>query len=116
MNTSENDTDLLAALVGQRLAAWLKQAYPLTAKAKRVAADFGVDERTAQGWLTGALPKNKHMLAMKARYGWKFVAFIYEPFDWAGKAELRARLDALDRELVETRRLLRETQASGGAD
>lgn len=115
MNTSENDTDMLAALVGQRLAAWLRQAYG-DSKAKRIANDFGVDERTAQGWLSGTLPRNKHMLAMKKAWGWRFIAFIYQPFDWAGKADLRARLDDLDKSLAETRRLLRETQAGGGSD
>lgn len=110
MNTSGKDTDMLASMVGDRLAAWLRQAYP-DAKAKRVAADFDVDERTAKSWLSGALPKNKHMLAMKQRWGWRFVAFIYQPMDFAGQADLRARLDVLDTELAEVRRLLADRKA-----
>lgn len=81
--------------VGQRIAAWLRQAYP-DAKAKRIALDFGCDERTAKSWLAGERPIGRHLDAMIARWGRVFFAFVYEPvLNWAEQERLDAELAAL---------------------
>jgi hypothetical protein len=81
--------------VGGRVAAWLRQAYPADA-AKLIARDFGSDERTAKGWLSGNRPLNRHWDAMVARWGKAFLMFCYQPhFDWAEQERLDAELAAL---------------------
>ena len=91
--------------MGQRVCFWLKSYYPRNA-AKLIARDFRVSIATAKRWLAGALPTAEHLAAMGARFGKRFLAFVYEPAvgpwrDYAYEEEiqdLRTRLDALERE------------------
>lgn len=103
-DTEQMSDACVTAAVGERVAAWLRQVYP-DARAKRIARDFGCDERTAQGWLAGAAPANKHWHGMVARWGQRFLAFVYQPhFDWAEQARLDAELEALVNQLRERRK------------
>lgn len=95
MSLPESGVDFLMAEVAARIAAYLRQAFPGPSTTKQVALAFDVAVDTAKGWLGGQMPINRHLLAMKARFGAAFVAFIYEPMSWAGAYSLRARLDDL---------------------
>lgn len=64
--------------VGQRVALWLRQAYPRDG-AKLAANDFDASPHTTKKWFAGALPENRHMTAMAKRWGKRFLAFVYEP-------------------------------------
>src|SRR3990167_8603517 len=81
--------------MGPRVAHWLReQAYPGSAKAKRVARDFGVSEGTARLWLGGKRPESRWLEQMAKRWGWRFVTFVHAPL-CAPEADVVARLDRL---------------------
>lgn len=90
--------DALHGEVGQRVAYALRQVYPAHA-AKLIARDFGVDERTAKGWLAGQTPQGKHLLALMHKLGAWFASAVLVPVgDWASIVGARARLDLLQQE------------------
>jgi hypothetical protein len=76
--------------VGARLATHLRVTYQSHA-AKRIAADFDVEEVTARGWLKGRMPVSRHLTRMVARWGKPFLDFLYAPV--LGDPDLDIRLD-----------------------
>ena len=74
----EMNQALVADEVGDRVAAWLRNLFPVHT-AKEAARLFNCPPRTVEGWLQGQMPQNKHMLQMMAAWGKGFVAFVYEP-------------------------------------
>ena len=74
--------------VGERVAFWHKLLYP-DHRAKRMARDYDVSVPTAERWLAGALPPQKHFTRMVKRFGERFTQFVYEPV-WRSPEELAA--------------------------
>jgi hypothetical protein len=64
--------------VGQRVGFWLRQNFK-TDTAKSVARLLGCSPKTVEGWLSGSLPANRHMIQMIAKWGYGFIAFVFEP-------------------------------------
>lgn len=92
----------IAAEMGQRVAYWLRQAYPRDG-AKLAAQEFKASPHTTRRWLEGGLPESRHLQAMASKWGKRFVAFVYEPVvgPWGEYgieddiAELRASVERL---------------------
>lgn len=94
-------------VIGERTAAWLRQAFPGDNRAKLIAREFDCDERTAKAWLAGEPPQlHRHWHAMVGKWGKAFLAFVYQPFDWSAQLEIEARLDALEQEAAALRERL----------
>jgi len=110
-------TSAVAAIeVGSRIAAWLRQAYPDN-RAKRIARDFGCDERTAKSWLAGKRCENHHWDRMVARWGKAFLGFVYSAhFDWAAQLALEAQLEALQADLDDIRQQIKGTPNESNVD
>lgn len=94
-DTSQSDKTMTALDhthddVGARLAAHLRVTYQAHA-AKRIAADFDVEQVTARGWLKGRMPVSRHMTRMVARWGKPFLDFLYAPV--LGAPDLDIRLE-----------------------
>lgn len=87
--------------VGQQLAAWLAP-YP----AKRLARLFGVEPRTAKAWRSGELPQNRHLIAMVALWGRPFIDHIFAPVLVPAPADLARRLERLQIEISDIRRVI----------
>jgi hypothetical protein len=101
--------------VGPRVADWLRSNYR-DSLAKRVAREFEVSERQAQRWASGERPTPEHISAMAAKWGWRFIGFIYQgvvghPMPEVpalpAASEIHAKLDRLDQELAALRDDLR---------
>ena len=100
--------------IGPKVATWLRSNYQ-DCTAKRVARDFRVSERQAQRWAAGERPTSEHLSAMAARWGWRFVDFVFEGAVGIAAAarppsnvELYERLDRLEQSMSEIRSALRE--------
>lgn len=93
----EKDSKMSAAMaaeMGERVAIWLRQAYP-DAKAKRIARDFDVAEATAKSWLAGKPPSTGHLAQMCARWRKSFAAWVLAPTgDWTAEWRLQAEIEA----------------------
>jgi hypothetical protein len=90
-----------------RLAWFLAGAYPGASKRKRIARDFRVSPDTAKGWLCGyAWPRHDTFLAMRAKWGAEFVAFVYQ---------CRAEMDAMEARVARLEREMRLEDARGNA-
>ena len=99
--------DAITAEIGGQVSVWLKEKYARdAAKAKRVARDFEASPNTAEKWLGGCMPSNKHMAMMVKRWGMAFLAHAYEPLlrPWRHTTmdqeltALRQAVDAIERE------------------
>lgn len=62
--------------LGARCADWLRGLYPRHAR-KLIAADFGVCESVAKGWLRGVAPTSARLEDMAARWGAPFVRHAF---------------------------------------
>lgn len=93
MSVPEKDTEV--SVTGERVAAWLRQAYP-ECRAKRIARDFEASEPAAKSWLHGRAPGREFLERMMRRWGRGFFLFVYGgQFDWAAQLELEHRIEAL---------------------
>lgn len=102
---------------GGRLATFLRAVYP-DARAKRVARDWCVDERTAEGWLAGRLPGSAMLAAMCRRWGASFADFVLvSSHEWDAAEhrliELEARAVAAQAELYALRQERRAAARQG---
>ena len=89
----------LSTAVGDRARQWLRQRYERDA-AKRIARDFNVGQRTAETWLAGAKPADRHLWAMVARWGRPFLDWISMPaLTPEEEASLDERLERLEADL-----------------
>ena len=84
--------------MGSRVAFWLRQAYPRNT-VKEVARAVDSDERTVREWLEGKYPSGKHISRLSGLFGYRFVAFVFEPAcgDTA-MLRIRGELDDLQKE------------------
>lgn len=106
------NSDAAAIHVGPRVGQWLRDtAYPGPNKLKRLMRDLGAAEGTGKDWLAGKRPSQEWLDCMAAKWGWRFLAFIYAPV--CGNAPLDARLDAVEREIMALRR---DMEAERGLD
>ena len=89
--------DQLPRAVGGRVGRFLRTEWPR--HTTKLAADtFGVHPTTAKQWVGGAMPANRHFLAMIHRWQSRFVASALEPTgDWTKE------LAATRADLAETR-------------
>ncbi len=92
-----DSANIASEAFGDRIGWWLRSFYP-GARAKCIAREFDVSEATARRWLGGEKPTSEFVAAMAARFGWRFVNFIYEPV--IGTPAIRAEMDALDARLA----------------
>lgn len=94
--TSTRKMSDAATMTGERCADWLRREYP-EPRAKAIARDFGVSDRTVEKWLTGAMPSNRAWVQMAARWGWRFISHVMEPAAGspATAAEIRQDLEDL---------------------
>lgn len=96
-----------AEAVGLRWAQALRSRYPGAHQAKRIAADFRAEIRTAQSWLGGQAPQVKHLCRAALVHGPSIVTEVLLPgtsLDTEarvdrGLEELEQRLDALRAQL-----------------
>lgn len=68
----------VAGAVGVRVSYFIRQAHPQDT-AKVVARIFGCSPKTVEGWLSGSLPMNRHLIQMMSRWGQRFIVFVFEP-------------------------------------
>ena len=73
MATSKNHH---AAMVGARVAELLRVSYP-EHRAKLIARQFDVSVPTAERWLAGKLPTSRHLAAMAALWGHRFIEVVF---------------------------------------
>lgn len=98
------NAEAISAESGQRLAYQLRQIYGTNAE-KKIQRDWGVAGSTARGWLAGKLPANKYLVAMCARYGKGFAAFVLTPCgDWTNEWAWEAKIEAMQAEMDELRK------------
>lgn len=81
---------------GRRWANLLKEIHKFQHVAKRVLADFEragvvVDLRTVQGWCSGRLAQNKHLMAASRIYGAGILAEVFDPTSDEAKTSRSAR-------------------------
>lgn len=91
---------------GQRASFWAKQRWPRHAE-KALQQELGISEWDAERILAGSLSKRLLELMLR-KFGWRFAAFILEPYCGAAARldleliELKDRLARLEGELRET--------------
>lgn len=96
-------TAAVAHIAGSRIALFLQREYERP-RAKLIANDFSVDDRTAKSWLKTGKVSPAHWHAMVQRWGRRFIAFVYEPeFDWARQMLLADELERAEARLAELR-------------
>lgn len=88
----------LAPEVGRRVAEFYRREYPKNT-AKHLAREYGCAPDTAKKWLQGQCPSTEHLLAMWARRGRGFFAFVFATVDedLAAIAELKESQEELRR-------------------
>lgn len=82
LRTSAYGDDAMIAVatdadIGGRIAEWLRETFPRNG-AKIVANEFDVSPHTTKRWFLGVRPANEHFDAMAARWGWRFLSFVYQ--------------------------------------
>lgn len=65
--------------LGERWSAALLARYPDRHRAKVIANDFGVDPRTATGWLGGSVPDVRHLVLAGHLFGERLLAEVLAP-------------------------------------
>lgn len=106
----------LAESAGERCADFLKEQYN-SPRAKRIARDLQCSPVTAQKFLDGKLPGNKHLFRLAARFGLPFIEYIYAPaVGWHGTEAMKAELEETRRRSAEIERRLNELQGSSSSD
>lgn len=104
---------------GVRAGFWAKQRWPRHAE-KALQQTLGVNEWDAERILAGRLSKRLLELMLR-KFGWRFAAFILEPYCGAAPRldaeliDLKERLTRLEREHEETRDAKPDSRADAGS-
>lgn len=88
--------------VGARWAEALRRRY-LFCAAKRIAADFGVDVRTAKNWLGGQAPLAAYYQIAWRLFGIDFIVETLSPFPNVDRQNLDAEFDACRKHIAALR-------------
>ncbi len=94
--------DAILPDVGARWADALRRRYIFCA-AKRIAADFDVDVRTAKGWLGGQAPMAAYYQIAWQRFGIDFIVETLSPFPNVDRQSLDAEFDACRKHIAALR-------------
>lgn len=101
--------------VGNRVAEWLRDNFPRNG-AKVAAKEFDVSPHTTKRWFLGVRPANEHFDAMAARWGWRFLSFVYQGVipEPPSRGTLDAKLDELQAVLASLQGEIKGNQNVGG--